>query len=114
MEIFVTRDVRLCAAIAVGFAVSFAPLSAGATSVTEDAKKVCIERYNMEKDGGSLPKGMAKSKYMSQCTKGYVRTVQLEAGLARQGTNSAQGETGGNSLAVKPEPMKPQTVRLGH
>ena len=111
-----TRDVRLCAAIAVGFAVFFAPLSAGATSVTEDAKKVCTERYTMEKDGGSLPKGMAKSKYMSQCTKGYVRTVQLEAQLATQAAanSSNQGGTAGNSLAARPEPMRPQTVQLGH
>ena len=110
-----TRDVRLCAAIAVGFAFSLAPLPASATSITEDAKKVCIERYNLEKDGGSLPKGMAKSKYMSQCTKGYVRTAQLEASLAQQGTSAnSQAGTSGNSLAAQPEPLKPQTVRLGH
>lgn len=106
-----TRDVRLCAAIAVGFAVAFAPLSASASSIAEEAKKVCTERYNMEKEGGSLPKGMAKSKYMSQCTKGYVRTAQLEADLAQQ----ANAQASGNNLNVKPvEPAKPATVSLGH
>jgi len=44
-----------------------------------------------------------------------VRTAQLEAELAQQGTNAGgQAGASGNSLAAQPEPLKPQTVRLGH
>ena len=49
-----------------------------AASVFEDAKKVCLERFNDEQKSGSVPKGMNKSRYLAQCQKSYVHSVQLE------------------------------------
>lgn len=112
MEILVLHVVRLSAVIALGLSASVVALPVAAASVTQEAKKVCTERYNAEKDGGTLPVGMPKSKYMSQCTKGYVRTAQL----SQQGeTPSGQSEAQGSNLNSKPvEPVKAQPAPYGH
>lgn len=71
-----------------------------ASSVYEDAKKVCLERFNDEQKSGSVPKGMNKSRYLSQCQRSYVRSVQLENELNNQ--DSKPGTTtvdGSNALS---------------
>jgi len=97
MEILVTRHVRLSAALAFGVTVSFAPLAASGASIAQEAQKICLERYNAEKAGGTLPDGMAKSKYMSQCTKSIKRNAELEAALnqdaAAQQASTTRGTT---------------------
>jgi hypothetical protein len=90
-RISVTRDVLLAAAIALGLAGAVAP--AGATNA-QDAKKICLERYNLEKSGGTLPDGMAKSKYMSQCTNSIKRIAALESAQSRPTTNRGAGDQG--------------------
>jgi len=83
------------------------PLSVAWASLAQEAKKVCLERYNAEKDGGTLPAGMPKSKYMSQCTRSFVRNAQLEAEMketaaAPGSQDETQAEAGSNELTVKP------------
>ena len=72
-----TRDVLLSAALILGLAAS--PAIAASSTPAQDAKKICLERYTIEKNGGTLPDGMAKSKYMSQCTNSIKRIAALEA-----------------------------------
>jgi hypothetical protein len=89
MEILVKRDLFLPAALALGFALTLSTALAADTSVVQEAKKICLERYNLEKSGGTLPDGMAKSKYMSQCTNSIKRTAALQNAQTR--TASANG-----------------------
>ena len=104
-----TRDVGLSAAIALGLLAALVPAHA---SVAQDAKKICLERYNVEKDGGTLPAGMAKAKYLKQCTTSYVRNAALEIQTAKDSTQSAatsgtQRTAGSNTLAVQPTAGRP-------
>jgi hypothetical protein len=55
-----------------------------AASVAEDARRVCLERFNDEQKSGSVPKGMNKARYLAQCQKSYVHSVQLENELNNQ------------------------------
>lgn len=82
-----TRDVLLSAALLLGLAAS--PASA---SPAQDAKKICLERYTIEKNGGTLPDGMAKSKYMSQCTNSIKRIAALEAQNRSTTSRGTQGQ----------------------
>jgi hypothetical protein len=91
----VTRDVRLIAAAAAGFAILSAPGAAAAFDA-KAANKICVERYNVEKEGGTVPAGMPKSKYVSQCTRAMKRNAELEAELAAQETANA----GANELTA--------------
>ena len=90
-----TRDVRLMAAVAMGFAVLVAPATAAAFD-SKAANKICVERYNVEKEGGTVPAGMPKSKYVSQCTRAMRRNAQLQAELAAQAAEKA----GANELTA--------------
>ena len=103
-EKLVTRDVGLSAAIALGLLAALVPAHA---SVAQDAKKICLERYNVEKDGGTLPAGMAKAKYLKQCTTSYVHNATPESQTAKASTQSATTSgtphtAGSNTLAVRP------------
>lgn len=102
-----TRDVLYATAIAIGLALVL-PATASAAS-TQDALKICTERYNLEKNGGSIPVGMSKSKYMSQCTGSIRRAAKLEQEL-----RDASGEGGANDIAATTEPSttnKPAKVK---
>jgi hypothetical protein len=92
----VTRDVVLFAA-AVGFAISLAPVSAAAKFDAKEANKICTERYNVEKAGGTVPAGMPKSKYVGQCTRAMKRNAEIEADLAEQLQGTETEESGGNN-----------------
>jgi hypothetical protein len=103
----VTRDVLYATAIALGFALVL-PATAGAAA-SQDPLKICTERYNLEKNGGSIPVGMSKSKYMSQCTGSIRRAAKLEQELQE---TSEQG--GGNDIAATTTPVttnKPAKVK---
>lgn len=56
-------------------------MPASASSVWEEARKVCTERYNDEAKSGTVPNGMNKTRYMNQCQGSYVRSVKLESEL---------------------------------
>src|SRR5262249_43617660 len=91
----VKRDLLCIQTILIAVACVALPMSEAQASLAQDAKKVCLERYNAEKEGGTLPDGMSKSKYMSQCTRSFVRNAQLEAKEAathdNQGSKPGQG-----------------------
>lgn len=87
--------ISLASIAAVGIAVTLAP--AMATS-TEEAKKICLERYNLEKEGGSIPVGMTKAKYMSQCTNSIKRNAQLEQDEQNAQNNSTTTGTNKTSF----------------
>ena len=70
----------------------------------QEAKKTCATRYDREKEGGTLPAGMAKSKYLSQCVNGMRRDAELEESLAAGGTPSAAPAAGSNELAISTKP----------
>ena len=104
-----TRDVLYATAIAMGFVVVL-PAAAG---TTQDALKICTERYNIEKNGGTIPVGMSKSKYMNQCTGSIRRAAKLEQELAEQGqatgSNNLTASTSGGSTTGKPASVKTTT-----
>ena len=68
-----------------------------AASVFEDAKKVCLERFNDEQKSGSVPKGMNKSRYLAQCQKSYVHSVQLENELNNTDSKTDNSVDGSNA-----------------
>lgn len=70
-------------------------LAISSAASAQDAQKICLERYNLEKEGGTIPVGMSKAKYMSQCTNSIRRRAKLEQELseqqAGQGNSTATG-----------------------
>jgi len=80
-------------------------------SPAQDARKVCLERYNVEKAGGTLPAGMSKAKYLTQCTTSILRNAKLEAELKAADQNAQPAQSGGqNELTPKPEDSQKQTT----
>jgi hypothetical protein len=61
------------------------------------AKKTCLENYNAEKDAGTIPAGMPKSKYISQCTNSMRRNAELEKQLANTQADATPAATGGSN-----------------
>jgi hypothetical protein len=95
----VTRIAHRTASIAVGLAALFSfGLAPANASIKEDAKKICLERYNVEKAGGTIPAGMPKEKYMRQCTTSIVRNAQIEAEMEAAAAAQGQGGQGGPAL----------------
>lgn len=101
------KRIALSAVVTVSGLVGLVSLAQTAqASLAQEAKKICIERYNVEKAGGTLPAGMPKSKYLSQCTRSFIRNAQLEAEMneaaAERATQSGeQSSAGENELTVK-------------
>lgn len=87
---------------AIGLILAASPALAGFDP--QEAKKTCTARYDREKDGGTLPAGMAKSKYMSQCVNGMRRDAELEKSLAAGEPPSAAPAAGSNELAITTTP----------
>jgi hypothetical protein len=98
------------------FVVSLVSLSAAVLQATpalsspwEEARKVCLERYNDELRSGTVPNRMTKSRYLNQCQASYVRSAKLEDELeetlgpdyGRTPSNSANGQGGPEDL-VRP------------
>ena len=90
---------------ALAFGAGFSASAAASAALQAEARKVCLEQYNAEKNGGTVPAGMSKSKYLSQCTRGYVRNAELEAKLAQATAGQAAGGTTAisNKADVKPK-----------
>ncbi len=81
--------------------------AAANAALAQDAVKICTERYNTEKAGGTIPVGMSKSKYMSQCTGSMRRAAKLEQELS-QGTSAGDGgNAGSNEVTAITTPAKP-------
>jgi hypothetical protein len=99
---------RWLASVAFALTVLGAPSVASAFDA-QAAKKTCLENYNAEKDAGTIPAGMPKSKYISQCTNSMRRNAELEKRLASTQTQSTPAVTGGSNeitatVATKPAP----------
>lgn len=86
------------------------------------ARKTCLDNYNLEKEAGTVPAGMPKSKYLSQCTNSMRRNFELDQKLATQqagGSATATQAAGSNEItaskpgkpgAAQPSTSKPATV----
>jgi hypothetical protein len=70
-------------------------LGHAAATTREEARKICLERYDVEKAGGTLPARMDKSRYVNQCTLSILRSAKLEAELKASQQDQAQPQTGG-------------------
>lgn len=84
----------------------------GAPAVAFDAqaaKKTCLENYNAEKDAGTIPAGMPKSKYISQCTNSMRRNAELEKRLANTQADATPSATGGSNEITATIATKPAT-----
>lgn len=104
--------VWLIAVGACGLAVALSP---GHASPAQDAKKICLERYEVEKAGGTLPAGMNKTKYVNQCTLSILRNAKLEAELKASENPQAAQSAGENELTAEPgEAPKQTTARSPH
>ena len=79
--------------------------SAAHASTMQDAQKICIERYNTEKSGGTIPVGMSRSKYLNQCVGSIRRAAKLEQDLA-DGT-AGSDDVGSNEVATTSSTAKP-------
>lgn len=77
-----------------------------ANASVQDAHKICIERYNTEKAGGTIPVGMSRATYINQCTGSIRRAAKLERELAEQGAAPAD-QAGSNEVVVAPNPVRP-------
>ena len=98
---------RWLSATAFGLILVSGPAPA-ATFDAAGAKKTCLERYNREKEAGTIPAGMAKSRYMNQCFLSMRQSEQLEQELAAASdtTNAAGSNELAPSPVVEPKPTK--------
>jgi hypothetical protein len=77
-----------------------------ANASVQDAHKICIERYNTEKAGGTIPVGMSRATYINQCTGSIRRAAKLEQELAQQAAAPAE-QSGSNEVVVAPRTARP-------
>jgi hypothetical protein len=104
-------------ALAVGLVCTTTPVLA-ATFDVKAARKTCTDLYNAEKESGTIPAGMPKSKYVSQCTNSMRRSAELEKELASTPAAPAAPAGGSNEItavagkpgAAQPPTNKPATV----
>lgn len=88
------KTMRLLSSLAIAGSIFAVTANVAIASVYDDAKKVCLERYNDELKSGSVPNGMNKTRYLNQCQKSYVHSVQLENELNE---NQADNQDGSNA-----------------
>lgn len=89
---------------------AFVLAAAAANATVQDPLKVCTERYNTEKAGGTIPVGMSKSTYMRQCTGSIRRAAKLEKELAEGNGDASADQSGGNEVTVSTAPAKPAST----
>lgn len=84
-------------------------LSVAANAAPQDPRKICTERYDAEKAGGSIPVGMSKTTYMNQCTGSIRRAAKLEKELAEGAAETESGaeQSGSNEVTTSVAPAKP-------
>ena len=90
---------RWLTAIAFGLICAAGP-SLGAAFDAKTAHKICTAQYEREKEGGTIPAGMAKAKYVSQCVNSMRRDWELQQRLATSDTPPAVPAAGSNELAI--------------
>lgn len=100
-------NMRLFSSLAIVGSIFAVTANVAMASVYDDAKKVCLERYNDELKSGSVPKGMNRTRYLSQCQNSYVRSVKLENELnenqaANQDGSDAQSKDGQGGPEILP------------
>ena len=85
------KTMRLLSSLALAGSIFAVTANVATASVYEDAKRVCLERYNDELKSGSVPKGMNKTRYLNQCQNSYVRSVKLENELNENQADNQDG-----------------------
>jgi hypothetical protein len=99
---------RWLASLAFGLTVLGAPAVATAFDA-QAAKKTCLEHYNAEKDAGTIPAGMPKSKYISQCSNSMRRNAELEKQLANRQADAAPAASAGSNEITATTASRPAT-----
>lgn len=85
------------------------PSAPAVASVWDEARKVCLDRYNDELKSGSVPNRMTKDRYVKQCQASYVRSAKLEDEL--EGALGPNVETtSGDSFNGQGGPEDPEPV----
>ena len=90
---------RWLTAIAFGLIITAGPSFAIAFD-GKAARTKCTAQYEREKEGGTIPAGMAKSKYVTQCVNGMRRTAELEQEL-EAGSDTKPGTPAAGSNEIK-------------
>lgn len=85
--------------VAFGAALAFSVASANAATATQDknakAKEECTARWDEEVKGGTVPGGMKREKYISQCMRHYVASEEQKEEI--QATDAATTTTNGQT-----------------
>lgn len=102
---------RWLVSLALGLTCLGAPAVAVAFDV-QAAKKTCLENYNAEKDAGTIPAGMPKATYISQCANSMRRSAALEKQLATVQTTPAPAASGGSNEITATTAAKPATATI--
>lgn len=97
---------RWLTSLAFGLTVFGAPAVAAAFDV-QAAKKTCLENYNAEKDAGTIPAGMAKARYINQCTNSMRRDAELEKQLANTQAAAPPAASAGSNEIIATTATKP-------
>ena len=103
---------RLLSSLSIIGLLTMASTMPSSASVYEEAKKVCAERFADEQKSGSVPTGMSKSRYLSQCQNSYVRSVKLEselndASMVDQENSVRHSKNGQGGPEILPPAAKP-------
>jgi hypothetical protein len=104
---------RWLTAIALGLTCWATPAFAAAFDA-KAARQTCTERYEREKEGATLPAGMAKARYVSQCVNSMRRDAELEKKLtvgAAPPVAPAAPAAGSNELPVSGTPTTTKDTR---
>lgn len=113
------RGLTLVALVSFGsVAIHAAPATA---SVWDEARKVCLERYNDELKSGSVPNRMTKDRYVKQCQASYVRSAKLDQELEdvlspndeAGDAGSFNGQGGPEDLVTPPAVQPPKPAAPG-
>ncbi len=75
------KRVSLFSSVAFGVVAFAATIPFATASAYDDARKICAERYDLEKSSGTVPAGMSKERYLGQCQRGYMRNIKLQEAL---------------------------------
>lgn len=92
MKRHAVRLVAVAFGTALAMSTAIAPLAAAQTqSQTSKAREACTERWDEEVKGNTVPGGMTRAKYLSQCMRHFVASEKQKEEI--QATDTAASDT---------------------